>query len=136
MLEYDPYLDPNLIPKIPKEWDDAEYLKAHSEIAEQAAAKKKEADTTLTRLREDKEANLIFARQDYQLRDGIVLGLDREKTYLYLNATEEFVAGADAKLKKMLPTIQRAEPETEKKIIDTIDEERQKSDQGLGFVFS
>jgi len=136
MLEYDPYLDPNLIPKTPKEWDDSEYMKAHPEIAEQAAAKKKEIDGTMARLREDKEANLIFARQDYQLRDGIMLGLDREKTYLYLSATDEFVAGADVKLKKMLPTIQRADPETEKKIIDTIDEERQKSDQGLGFIFS
>ena len=36
ILEYDPYLDPNLIPKSPKEWDEKEYMKKHPEIAQEA----------------------------------------------------------------------------------------------------
>ena len=37
LLEYDPYLDPNLAPKIPKEWDDPKYMEKHPEVAQEAA---------------------------------------------------------------------------------------------------
>jgi hypothetical protein len=135
MLEYDPYLDPNLIPKMPKGWDDEEFEKAHPELAEQIKQKKTQTDDALKRLREDKDLNVIFARQDYQLKDGIVLGLDREKTYLYISADENFLNDADSKLKKNFTTIQRAPQDIEMQIINTIEEEKQKSDAGLGFIF-
>lgn len=135
ILEYDPYLDQNLIPKIPKEWDDAEYLKKHPELEQQAAAKKKEAEEAMEKLRNDKEMNVIFARQDYQLRDGISLGLDREKSYLYLSADEAFLDAGEAKLKKSFRSLQRAPEDIEKQVIEEIEQERQKSDLGLGFVF-
>jgi hypothetical protein len=131
LLEYDPYLDTNLIPKSPKEWDDPEYVKAHPEVE----AKIKEADGAVNKLREDKELNIIFARQDYMIKDGMSLGLDREKSYLYLSAEEDFMGGAEAKLKKNISSIQRAPEDIEKQIISTVDEERQKSDEGLGFIF-
>ena len=135
ILEYDPYLDPNLIPKIPKEWDDAEYMRKHPELEQQAAQKKKEAAEAMDKLKNDKEMNLIFARQDYQLKDGISLGLDREKSYLYLSADEAFLEAGEAKLKKNISSLQRAPQDVEKQLIDDIEQERQKSDQGLGFIF-
>lgn len=135
MLEYDPYLDPNLIPKTPKEWDDADYMKKHPELAQEAAKKKKDADDAMNKLKNDKEMNVIFARQDYQVKDGVSLGFDREKSYLYLSADDAFLEAGEAKLKKSIGSLQRATQDVEKQIIDRIEEERQKSDQGLGFVF-
>ena len=135
MLEYDPYLDPNLIPKTPKEWDDPEYVKKHPELAQEAEQKKKAAEEAMNKLKNDKEMNTIFARQDYQLKDGVSLGLEREKSYLYLSADEAFLDAGEAKLKKSIKSIERAPPEVEKQIIDGIEHERQQSDQGLGFVF-
>ncbi|MDE1874213.1 MAG: hypothetical protein KGI04_03795 [Candidatus Micrarchaeota archaeon] len=135
ILEYDPYLDPNLIPKVPKEWDDPKYMEKHPEVAQEAAQKKKEADEAINKLKNDKDLNTIFARQDCQLKDGVSLGLDREKSYLYLSADDSFLEAGEAKLRKSIGSLQRAPPEVEKKVIETVEEERQKSDQGLGFVF-
>jgi len=135
LLEYDPYLDQNIAPKIPKEWEDPKYLAEHPEVAKEAEQKKKQAEEALGNLRNDKEANVIFARQDYQLKDGISLGLDREKSYLYLSADESFFDGAEAKLKKNVASIERAKEDVEKQIIDTLEKEKEKADQGLGFIF-
>lgn len=135
ILEYDPYLDPNLAPKMPKEWDDPEYVKKHPELAQEMAQKKKQAEDAISNLRNDKEANIIFARQDYQIRDGLSLGLDREKSYLYLSADDSFLDAGEAKLKKKISSLERAPQNIEKQIIDTIEEEKLRSDQGLGFIF-
>ena len=105
LLEYDPYLDKSL------------------------------GEAELEKIRKDEEANVIFARQDYLLKDGISLGLERDYYYLYVNATEEFLAKAEKKLKKALPEIKRAEPGLESKIVATIEEERNESEQGLGLIF-
>lgn len=135
LLEYDPYLDPNLAPKMPREWDDQKYLAAHPEVAKEAEEKKKQAEEAINKLRNDKEANVIFARQDCQIKDGVSLGLDREKIYLYLSADDTFFAGAEAKLKKNFSSMERAPEETEKQIIDTLEKEKEKADEGLGFIF-
>ncbi len=135
MLEYDPYLDQNTIPKMPKEWSDAKYRGEHPELAQQIEAKEKEIAQALDRLKNDKETNIIFARQDYQLKDGISLGLDREKSYLYLSANDLFLDGADAKLKKNFKSIQRADAETEQKVIGMIEEEKSRADAGMGLIF-
>lgn len=135
LLEYDPYLDMNLIPKTPKDWDDPEYSKKHPELAQEIAQKLKQADDAVTKLREDKEMNIIFARQDYMIKDGISMGLDREKSYLYLSADESFLNEGEKKLKKNIASIQRAPDDVERKIISAIEEERQQADQGLGFIF-
>ncbi len=124
ILEYDPYLDANLIPKVPEKLDSPE-----------AQAIKKQADERLDKLRNDKEANIIFARQDYQLKDGVSLGLEREKTYLYLSAEDSFLNDGEAKLRKNVQSLQRAPAEVEKQVIETVDKERKEADAGLGFVF-
>lgn len=89
----------------------------------------------LEKLRSDPDANIIFTRQTYQLKDGVSLGLDRDKYYLYINASDEFFARAEAKLKKSAPSAARAQPDTERQIIETLDNERKRSEQGLGSIF-
>ncbi len=135
LLAYDPYLDPNLIPRLPKEWDDQKYLDAHPDVAKEAEEKKRQAGESAKRLREDKEANLIFARQDYLVKDGATLGLDRDKTYLFLSAMEEFLVPAEEKLKKNVKSLKRLDPETEKKVIESIEKERESAEEGLGMIF-
>ncbi len=105
MLEYDPYLDKNL------------------------------SQEQLDRIKNDAMANVIFARQDYQLKDGISLALDREKYYLYLSAVDEFFENAEKKLKQGVPSIARVDPELERKIIATLEGERKESEEGLGLIF-
>jgi hypothetical protein len=135
ILEYDPYLDPNIIPKTPKEWDNPEYIKNHPEIAQEVENKKKQAEEAMNKLRDDKEANIIFARKDYLMKDGITIGLDSGKCYLYLSADDSFLDAAESKLKKSISSIKRAPSDIEKQIIDTVERERQSADEGLGFIF-
>ncbi len=105
LLEYDPYLDKSL------------------------------TQEQLSKLKGDAEANIIFARQDYWLKDGISLGLDREKYYLVLSAVDEFLERADAKLKRLIPGVERADADTEQKVVSEIEQERSASESGLGAIF-
>ena len=105
LMEYDPYLDKS----------------------------KSEAD--LAAMKQDKDANIIFARQDYQIKDGISMGLERDKCYLYISANEEFLALAEPKLSSSIESAKRADPETEKKIISMIEEEISNSESGIGSIF-
>jgi hypothetical protein len=105
ILEYDPYLDKSL------------------------------NEEQIAKLKGDEEANVIFARQDYQLRDGIAAGLDRGKVYLYINANDAFLEKADAKLRKSIEGISRAPQEDEEKVIAEIETEISESEQGLGMIF-
>ncbi len=105
LLDYDPYLDKSL------------------------------SQEELSKLKSDPESNVIFARQDYWFKDGISLGLDRDKYYLMISAVDEFLERADAKLKKDVPSVARADPDTEQKIILEIEKERSESESGLGMIF-
>jgi hypothetical protein len=105
LVEYDPYLDSSM----------------------------KEED--LKHIREDASANVIFARQDYQIKEGASLSLNRDKIYLYISASEDFLERADKKLKAVIAGIERADPETEKKIISSIEDERKKAENGFGYIF-
>ncbi|MDE1834942.1 MAG: hypothetical protein KGH64_06425 [Candidatus Micrarchaeota archaeon] len=86
-------------------------------------------------LKNDPEANIIFARQDYWFKDGISLGLDREKYYLVLNAVDEFLDSAEKKLKKAFPEVKRADADVEQRVILEIEKERRESESGLGMIF-
>lgn len=105
LMSYDPYLDKSL------------------------------SDEQLAKLKNDKEANVIFARQTYMIKDGISVNLDDKKYYLYLSASEEFLQQADGKLKKSITSVQRADPATETKVIGMIEKERTDSETGLGSIF-
>jgi hypothetical protein len=104
MLEYDPYLDPKI----------------------------KEED--LKKLREDEMANIIFARQDYVVKEGASINMDPSKCYLFLNAQDSFFDKAEKKLKS-IEGLERADPDTESKIIMFIDDERKRADEGFGSIF-
>ncbi|MGC8662436.1 MAG: hypothetical protein ACP5RT_01470 [Candidatus Micrarchaeia archaeon] len=104
MLAYDPYLDP----KLSKE--------------------------DIEKLREDELANVIFARQDYELRDGGSINLDSSKCYLFLNAQEDFLRKAEIKLKS-IEGMERAPPDLETKVSMFIENERKGVDEGFGSIF-
>ncbi len=105
LMSYDPYLDKSL---------------SEEKIAE---------------IKKDPEANIIFARQDYNIKDGVSIGLDRNKSYLYLSASDEFLEQADKKLKNTIKSIERADKETEEKVIKLVEGERSSSEEGLGSIF-
>ena len=104
-MEYDPYLD------------------------------KSKSEEEISKLKEDKEANIIFARQDYRIKDGISMDMDREKSYLCISANQEFLDNGEEKLKKRIEGLQRADEKTENKVIEIIETERTQSEQGLGAIF-
>ena len=89
----------------------------------------------LARMKADENATVIFARQDYWIKDGISLGLDREKYYLVLSAVDLFLEKAEPKLKDGVPSIKRVGPDLENKIITEMDKERKESESGLGMIF-
>ncbi len=104
LLEYDPYADSSL---------SSEQLKAISS---------------------DKYANIIFARQSYIIKSGASISLDPEKYYLYLKASDDFFTGAEEKLYKEVPSCKRADAETEKKVINIVDEDESKGNFGIGLI--
>ncbi len=104
-MEYDPYLD------------------------------KSKSEEEVSKLKEDTEANIIFARQDYNIKDGISMDLEREKGYLCISANQEFLEKGEEKLKKSIEGLQRADEKTENKVIEIIEAERNQSEQGLGAIF-
>ena len=89
----------------------------------------------LQKIKEDPEANIIFARKDYVIKDGITLGMDKDKYYLYIVADDEFMLGGEKKLKASVPSLARADESTEKKVIQAIEEERNNADSGVGLIF-
>ncbi len=105
LLEYDPYLDKSL------------------------------SEEQLAKLKSDDEANVIFARQDYILKDGASAGLDRDRYYLYLSANDDFMGKAEKKLKARIASVERVEPDTEAQMIADIETERRESEQGIGSIF-
>ncbi len=105
MLSYDPYLDNSLSPD------------------------------QISKIKSDENANIIFARQDYWLKDGITLGLDPEKYYLVLSALEEFLEKAEPKLKNSIKSISRLDHDTELKVAGEMEKERNESESGLGMIF-
>lgn len=92
-------------------------------------------DEELAKVRADEMANIIFARQDCQIKEGVAVGLDREKAYLYVNANDEFLEKADKKIKMQIEGAERADPESEQKVIAQINEELSKAESGFGSLF-
>lgn len=50
-------------------------------------------------LEADPYAEESFARVGYKMKDGSAVGEDKEKLYIYVSASEEFLKKADEKLK-------------------------------------
>ncbi|MGC8629320.1 MAG: hypothetical protein ACP5T4_03905 [Candidatus Micrarchaeia archaeon] len=120
---------------MPSEWSDSAFLQKHPELKEKAEALSKQIDEAMNKLKNDKEMNVIFARQDYEIKTGGELGLDPSLEYLYLDFPDEQWELAEKKLKAAAKTMKRLSSEEEQKALEAISEEREKSDQGLGFIF-
>ena len=134
LLTYDPYLDPNLIPKT-KEYDEKELAKLSEEQKKQIAEQDAKAKAASEKLRNDPMMNVIFARQTCDLREGRALGVDGENSYLLVSATDEFFALAEQKFKKEFTTVKRAPPEIEQKFIALKEEEESRANAGFGAIF-
>ncbi len=134
-LSYDPYLDKNLLPDMPKEFEDKKYMEQHPEAREQYEALQKRIDDAKERLKNDKSLNVIFARQEYSLREGSSLGLDQSKCYLYLKANDEFLKMAEDRLKDEYESFANADDETSQKVIKAIHDEEDRANAGFGSIF-
>ncbi len=134
LLTYDPYLDPNLIPKLP-DVDEKEIARMSDEQKKELKAKEDQARAASEKLRNDKLANVIFARQTCDLREGKSVGIETDKHLLYVKATDEFLDLAEEKFKKEFKTIKRAPPDVEKKFIALREEEENKANAGFGAIF-
>ncbi|MCI0503543.1 hypothetical protein L0Y65_02420 [Candidatus Micrarchaeota archaeon] len=73
-----------------------------------------------------------FARVGYKVKDGGMLGEDKAKMYVYVNASDDFVKKADELLKDVAKP---CEPEVEKRIAEKIQKEEEDAEGGLGSIF-
>ncbi|MCL4372383.1 hypothetical protein M1373_03640 [Candidatus Marsarchaeota archaeon] len=135
VLSYDPYLDKELLPDMPEELSDKKYLEQHPEAKEKAKELSERINKAKERLKNDPMLNTIFARQEYSLREGSSLGMDQSKCYLYIKASDDFIAKAEQKLKKEFASFAKADPETSQKVISFISEEQQRANEGFGSIF-
>ena len=131
-LEYDPYLDPKLIPASKSDKD----LKMMSEEDQKKYKEEEEKSReAIKKLHEDKYANVIFVRQNYSFRDGATVNLDGNKSYLYLDASEQFLGLAEERFKREFKTVKRVTKSEEDKVISIIKAEEDKAAAGFGSIF-
>ncbi len=133
VLAYDPYLDTNLIP--PSSSKEKKESELTDEERRQMLERDKQIEENLKRLRESLKGRIIFTRQEYSLRDGASVGLRDNIIYLYLNAPDEFLDGAEQRFKEEFKTIKRASKEEEDKVIGVIKEEEERANMGFGSIF-
>lgn len=63
-----------------------------------------------------------FARVGYKLKDGVSVGEDKEKTYIFISASEDFLRMADEKLKGLaVAAPEDVQKRVQKKISDEED---------------
>ncbi len=87
----------------------------------------------LTKILENEPyASDSFARAGYKIRDGATLGADKDKMYLYVNASEDFIKKADGQLKDVAKVLTG---ENAKKIADAIKNEEDNAAAGVGAIF-
>jgi hypothetical protein len=132
VLAYDPYLDTNLIPPTGK---DKPSDKLTDQERKEIEEREKQVTDTLKKLSESLKGKIIFSRQEYSLRDGAALGLKNDRSYLYLNAPEDFLNGAEERFKTEFKTIKRTSKEEEEKVIKAIKDEEELANAGFGSIF-
>lgn len=132
VLAYDPYLDTNLIPASGK---DKPADKLTDQEKKELEEKEKQLAETLKKLSESLKGRIIFSRQEYNLKDGATVGLKADTTYLYLNAPDDFLNGAEERFKTEFKTIKRANKDEEEKVIKAIKDEEERANAGFGSIF-
>ncbi|MBN2478503.1 hypothetical protein JXB01_04405 [Candidatus Micrarchaeota archaeon] len=91
--------------------------------------KKKELTKVLEENPYEKDS---FARIGYKTKEGVQIGLDEKKIYIYISADEGLIKKADEKLKDLCKEAEREESE---KVIKNIKEEEEQATSGFGDIF-
>jgi len=73
-----------------------------------------------------------FARAGYKVKDGVMLGEDKGKVYLYISAADDFIKKADARLKGVA---ERCKEDAEKRLLEKIIAEEESAEAGFGGIF-
>ena len=92
-------------------------------------------EAALAKIRSDKLANVIFARQNCILKEGAAVGLDSSKAYLYIKASEEFFPAAEERLRAEIPTLKITQEDVKTIVCNYVNEEESRSNQGVGLIF-
>jgi hypothetical protein len=133
-LDYDPYTDTNLIPPAPASAD-IPADKLTEDQKKELAEHEKQVKEVLDKLKSDPRADVIFARQNCSLRDGATLGLNADRMYLYINATDDVLTKAEQRFKNEFKTIKRAQKLDEDAVIAVIKKEEDQAGSGFGSIF-
>jgi len=133
VLNYDPYLDTNLIPSSKK--DDRPIESLTEEERRQIEEKEKQISETQRKIAESPAGKVIFTRQEYQLKDGENLNLKKDTVYLYLSAPDVFLDNAEDRFKNEFKAIKRASKEEEETVITAIKQEEENANAGFGSIF-
>jgi hypothetical protein len=87
----------------------------------------------VTRILEaDPYAEDSFARMGYKVKDGAALEEDKEKLFIYVSASEDFLDKADGKLKDVAKP---AGEEVQKRVGEKIKAEEAQAEAGFGSIF-
>lgn len=73
-----------------------------------------------------------FARMGYKVKEGVSIDEDKEKLYIYISASDEFLKKADEKLKDLATP---ASEEAQKRVGEKIQKEEQQAESGFGSIF-
>ncbi len=132
VLSYDPYLDNNTLPPQIKPADPENPTPEEKAAME---AREKQVAEELRKLETSPKGRIIFARQEYSLRDGASMGLNKDVMYLFLSAPDDFLKGAEERFGTEFKTIKRAQKPDENKVIGIIRDEEEKANAGFGSIF-
>ncbi len=94
------------------------------------SSKKKDVEKILEA---DPYAADSFARTGYKMKDGVVLGEDKAKSYIYMSAPDDFFKKADERLKDVA---KHAPAEVEKRVIEKIQKEEESVAEGVASIGS
>lgn len=83
-------------------------------------------------LEADPYGQVSFSRNGYKVKDGVLVGQDREKAYVFMRATEEFAKFAREKLKDVAT---ETKPEVAAAVAKAIEEEESNAEVGFGAIF-
>jgi hypothetical protein len=80
-----------------------------------------------------------FTRNGYKLKEGLQVSQDKEKAYLFIKCTDDFVSFAREKLKEIVadgnPVVAESKPEVAAAVAKAIADEENSAEVGFGAIF-
>ncbi|MCX8198238.1 MAG: hypothetical protein N3F07_03555 [Candidatus Micrarchaeota archaeon] len=86
----------------------------------------------LSVLEADPYGNPSFSRNSYKVKEGLAIGQDKGKVFVYMKATDSFAAFAREKLKEVAV---ECKPEVASAVAKAIEEEESNAEIGFGSIF-